>query len=162
MCVLPRGVRRVHSSCSEWPYLCLCKIHICFEPFNICMCAILFLERVDESTVPAESGHSASLWSDWLPLRLICEATQCPTRTQGESRVLRRGREFFSFKLVFRDENIFLTISCFETRTRKLFLMVEQETMKLFLTRIPENEISGWALRQHEHSLFFKAYLKHV
>ena len=105
---------------------------ICFfEHFHICVC-VLPAERIDESTVPAESGHSASLWSDWLPLRLICEATQCPTRTQGESRVSRRGREFFSFKLVFRDENIFLTILFFENK-QKLFLMVEREKMKLFL-----------------------------
>ena len=43
--------------------------------------------------------------------------------------------------LIFRDENknIFLSISCFETRTRNrnAFLEVEREKMKLIITGIP-------------------------
>ena len=56
----------------------------------------------------------------------------------------RREREYFSFNLVIRDENFFLSISCFKTRTRnrKLFLNVEQTNIKLILTRMFEIENS--------------------
>ena len=52
--------------------------------------------------------------------------------------------------LIFRDENenIFLSISCFETRTRNRnsFLEVEREKMKLILTGIPGNGNSRHSL----------------
>ena len=56
--------------------------------------------------------------------------------------------------LIFRDENgnSFLSISCFETRTRnrKWFLRVEREKIKLILTGIPGNGNS-------RHSLIYNA-----
>ena len=52
--------------------------------------------------------------------------------------------------LIFRDENgnSFLSISCFETRTRnrKWFLKVEREKIKLILTGIPGNGNSRHSL----------------
>ena len=62
--------------------------------------------------------------------------------------------------LIFRDENgnTFLSISCFETRTRsrKWILKVEREKIKLILTGIPGNGNSrhSLAIRQQNHEIF--------
>ena len=85
---------------------------------------------------------------------------------EWKSHFSRREREFFFINLVFRDENgnSFLSISCFETRTRnrKWFLKVEREKIKLILTGIPGNGNSRHSLLWDISKFFYSvSYISH-
>ena len=62
--------------------------------------------------------------------------------------IFKKKTVLFNFVIQYENENIFLSILCFETRTRKRkwFLHIGWEKRKLNLTRIFENENSCRAL----------------
>ena len=70
--------------------------------------------------------------------------------TRSPFQLLRQEREFLSFSLMLRDrkDNIFISVSCFETGTRnwKWILKVDREKIKLNFTGILRSENSRHAL----------------